>query len=72
MHGPLNVKLEFSCRTFTKTSAVLDKATEVSAETAKLIITNACVLPNSIVQQNSNAEDSFTKESNRTKHQGTQ
>jgi hypothetical protein len=52
----------------TKIFAVLEKTIKVSAETAKLIITNACVLPNSIIEQNSNAEGSFTKESNRTTH----
>jgi hypothetical protein len=61
-------RIEYSCRTLTKIFAVLEKAIKVSAEMAKLIITNACVLPNSIIQQNSNAEDSFTKESNRTTH----
>jgi hypothetical protein len=52
----------------TKIFAVLEKAIKVSAEMAKLIITNACVLPNSIIEQNSIAEDYFTKESDRTTH----
>jgi len=48
---------------------VLEKATEVSAEMAKLIITSACVLPNSIKQQNSNAEDSLKKKKKKQQNQ---
>ena len=41
-------RVEFSYRLLTKTFAVLEKATDISPEMAKLITTNACVLPNSI------------------------
>ena len=65
----LSRRVEFSCGLLTNVFAVLENATEVSAEMAQLIIANACVLPNSTIQQNSNAGDTFIKKkSKRTKH----